>query len=414
MLSAEQNHRITRIGPGTPAGAVMRRYWQPAALSEEFAGDRPLKAIRLLGENLVLFRDERGRCGLVDRHCCHRGADLAFGRLEQGGLRCAFHGWLFDIEGRCLEQPAEPLGSTFHTKVRQRAYPCAERNGIVFAYLGPGDPPPLPALDCLAAPGSHSFAFKGYLEANWLQAVEVGIDPAHASYLHRFFEDEDPNANYGQQFRATTANVPLTKLLREYDRPRIEVEPADYGLRISTLRQLDAGRLHIRITNQVLPHAIVIPLSQDMIITQWHAPSDDTSCYWYAMFTSYRDKVDKKTMRAQRAAACTLPDYKPLRNKANDYGYDAAEQSARTFTGMGMDINAHDQWAVESPGPIQDRTAEHLGSTDKAIAAYRRLMFDLIEQAKAAARPCPSSPRAAKNRSRSTRSGRRKIGFSSG
>jgi nitrite reductase/ring-hydroxylating ferredoxin subunit len=380
MLTAEQNAKITRIGPGTPAGAVMRRYWQPVALSEELAGNRPLRALGLLGESLVLFRDAAGRLGLMARQCCHRGADLAFGRLEAGGLRCAFHGWLYDVEGRCLEQPAEPEGSAFHAKVRQRAYPCAERNGVIFAYLGPGAPPPLPALDCFAAPETHSFAFKGYLEANWLQAVEVGIDPAHASYLHRFFEDADPDAGYGQQFRAATASIPLTKVLRELDRPRIEVERTGYGLRILTLRKLDAERLHIRVTNQVLPHAIVIPMSEDMIITQWHVPVDDASCYWYALFTAYREPVDKRTMREQRLAGCTLPDYKPRRNKANEYGFDAEEQRTRTFTGMGHDINVHDQWAVESPGPIQDRTQEHLGSTDKAIAAYRRLLFDLMDK----------------------------------
>jgi phenylpropionate dioxygenase-like ring-hydroxylating dioxygenase large terminal subunit len=257
MLSAVQNQLVTQTGADTPAGALLRRYWQPAALSEELAGERPVRAVRLLGEDLVLFRDEQGRLGLIGRHCPHRGADLCYGRLEDGGLRCAFHGWLFDVAGMCLEMPAEPPGSNFPAKIRHTAYPCEERNGVVFAYLGPDDPPPLPDFDCFIAPDRFTFAFKGHLECNWLQALEVGIDPAHASFLHRFFEDEDPAEGYGQQFRDRTADpdIPVTKILREYDCPRIEVEEADYGLRIFALRALDEARMHVRVTNLAFPNA---------------------------------------------------------------------------------------------------------------------------------------------------------------
>src|SRR5690606_16947192 len=225
MLTAEQNERVTRTGPGTPAGALLRRYWQPAALVEELAGERPSVPVRLMGEDLVLCRGEDGGYALVGRRCPHRGADLAYGRLEDGGIRCPFHGWLFDGGGRCLEQPAEPEGSNFHTKIRHTAYPCVARNGIVFAWMGPGAPPALPAFDAFAAPDDYSFAFKGLIEANWLQALEVGIDPAHASFLHRFFEDDDPAERYGQQFRDRTAgaDIPVTRLLRENTRPEIGV-----------------------------------------------------------------------------------------------------------------------------------------------------------------------------------------------
>src|SRR5215813_9931784 len=154
MLSAEQNDLITRIGPGTAAGALMRRYWQPAALVDELAGNRPVKALRLFGEDLVLFRDGRGRYGLVARGCPHRGTDLAYGRLEAGGLRCAFHGWLFDVAGQCLETPAEPEGSRLAANIRQKAYPVVKRNGILFAYMGPGEPPAFPDFDCFVAPES--------------------------------------------------------------------------------------------------------------------------------------------------------------------------------------------------------------------------------------------------------------------
>ena len=389
MISAEQNERMTRIGRGRPAGALMRRYWQPAALTDELDGPRPVRPVRLLGEDFVLFRDETGRLGLIDRACAHRGADLAFGRLEDGGLRCVFHGWLFDVEGKCLETPAEPEGSRLCHHVRQRSYPVVERNGIIFAYVGEGEPPALPALDCFTAPGSHAFAFKGLIECNWLQALEVGIDPAHASYLHRFTEDEDPGQNYGRQFRGASdgSAIPMTRLLREHARPKITVERTDYGMRLIALRQIPGDRAHVRVTNLVFPHAFVIPLSAEMTITQWHVPVDDFSTYWYAIFTSFTAPVDKAEMRRQRLQLYTLPDYKPRLNRSNGYGYDPEEQRTRTFTGMGEDINVHDQWAVESQGRIQDRTREHLGQTDKAISLYRRMLLEAMAQAERGERP---------------------------
>jgi phenylpropionate dioxygenase-like ring-hydroxylating dioxygenase large terminal subunit len=318
MMNQEQNDLITRIGPNTPCGRLMRNYWQPAALTAELADSRPIKAVRLLGEEFVLFRDEAGRLGLMDRDCPHRGADLAFGRLENGGLRCAFHGWLFDAEGKCLETPAEPANSPLCQNIRQRAYPVVERSGILWAYLGEGEPPAFPETDCFVAPGAYTFAFKGLMECNWLQALEVGIDPAHASFLRRFFEDEDTSASYGKQFRAKSAgsDLPMTRILREYDRPILNVERTEYGLRLIALRQLNDEQMHVRVTNQLFPHAFVIPMSAEMTITQWHVPVDDENCYWYAIFTSYAQPADKQKMRDQR------PDYRSRRNRANDYGFD--------------------------------------------------------------------------------------------
>jgi len=381
MMSQEKNDLITRIGPGTGAGAVLRRYWQPAALAEELVGARPVVPVRLLGEDLVLFRDNQGELGLIGRHCPHRGADMAFGRCEDNGLRCPFHGWHFDRTGQCVEQPGEPEGSRMHEKIRADSYPVVEKNGIVFAYMGPGDPPPFPALDCFIAPDSHVFAFKGRWDCNWLQAMEVGIDPVHASFLHRFLQDEDPDEGYGKQFRdrAADTDIPMTRVLREYPRPDIKVEETDYGLRIIALRHMDDGRTHVRVTNQLFPEAIVIPISNEMTITQWHVPVDDENCYWYSMFTSFGEPVNKTLMREQRLKEHRLPDYVPLKNKHNNYGYDPDEQEKLTYTGMGLDINVHDQWAVESMGTIQDRTQEHLGRTDIAITRYRRMLVNAIK-----------------------------------
>jgi phenylpropionate dioxygenase-like ring-hydroxylating dioxygenase large terminal subunit len=379
MLSREENTLITQTGPGTPCGSLLRAYWQPAALVEELSELRPAIPVRLLGEDLVLFRNEDGSYALIGRYCAHRGADLAFGRIENGGIRCLYHGWLYAADGRCLEQPAEPEHSRFHEKIRHTSYPCRERNGIVFAYLGGGDPPPFPDYDCLVAPDEYTFAFKGLWECNWLQGVEGGIDPSHVSFLHRFL-DEDPRAAYGQQFAEKVAGTDqtLSKLVGDYFRPHIEVEHADHGLRVYAVRDLDAETKHVRITNLMFPNAFVVPFGNTKVFTQWHVPIDDENHYWYMILYDFEERTDKETLRAQRVDSCTLPDYRPVRNRSNNWGFDPGEQRSLTYTGMGLDINVHDQWAVESAGAIQDRTVEHLGVSDRAITANRRMLLKAI------------------------------------
>lgn len=395
-MRAEDNRKLTETGPGTPGGEWMRRYWQPVALSEELETERSVVPVRVLGEDLVLFRnqDGGGAIGLIDRRCAHRGADLSLGRLEDGGLRCYFHGWLFGPDGSCLDVPAEPEDSILKYKVWIRSYPVRECNGIIWAYLGSGEPPNLPALDCFIAPEQYTFAFKGYLDCNWLQALEVGIDPAHASYLHRFEQDEDTEDSYGKQFRGASlgTNMPMTKILREYGRPEILNARTEYGQRIVALRKLDKDGLdgsstHVRITHQVFPHGITIPLSSTMAITQWHVPIDDVSSYWYAMFTSLDEPVDKATMRAQRLEGITLPDYKPIRNRANNYQFSYEEQRTQTYTGLGKDINVHDQMAVEGQGYIYDRSRERLSRSDRAIVTYRRMALKAIDTVAAGGDP---------------------------
>lgn len=402
-MKAEQNDKLTRVGPGTPGGELLRRYWQPVALLDEFdprfdpaMATRPVKAVRLLGQDLVLFKDAQGRFGLLDRDCPHRGADLAYGRNEGDGLRCPFHGWKFDISGQCTETPAEPTGSTLCQRIRQRSYPLQTRAGVLFAWLGPesATPPPLPALDCFEAPESHSFAFKGLWHCNWLQAFEVGIDPAHASYLHRFFNDASLEDSYGKQFRGASLGEkdgehwPMTRVMREFGKPDISHEAMPWGIRLTALRRMTEDLMHVRITNAVFPQTFVIPLSPTMTITQMHVPVDDTHNYWYAFFTSFDTPVDKDTMRNQRLPAVTLPDYIPKAGRHNDWGFNPEEQQSRTYLGMGEDdINVHDQWACESMGAIQDRTREHLGTTDKVIMANRRLLLQAMDTVAAGGTP---------------------------
>jgi phthalate 4,5-dioxygenase len=395
-MNAEHNQLITRIGPGTPGGALMRQYWQPVALLDEFdarfdpqMATRPLKAVRLLGQELVLFRDEQGHYGLLDRDCPHRGADLKFARHEGDGIRCPFHGWKFDASGRCLETPAEPAGSTLCNRVRQRSYPLLQRAGVLFAYLGDegSTPPALPEFDCFQAPASHSFAFKGQWHCNWLQAFEVGIDPAHPSFLHRYLQDEALDDAYGRQFRSASAGDvagerwPMTRVMREFCQPEIRHEEVAPGLtRLTTLRAMPNGLTHVRVTHAAFPHTFVIPLSETITITQMHVPLDDTHTCWYSFFTSFAEALDKETMRQQRLAGMNLPEYLPKKGRDNDWGFNAEEQRSRTYLGMGEDdINVHDQWAVESMGAIADRTREHLGTSDKVIMANRRVLLKAIE-----------------------------------
>jgi phenylpropionate dioxygenase-like ring-hydroxylating dioxygenase large terminal subunit len=380
---------LTRIGAKPKIASQQGAASHDERAAEELSNERPVVPVRLMGEDLVLFRDNAGRYGLLDRHCPHRGTDLAYGRCEDDGLRCVFHGWLFDVTGQCLQTPAEPENSRMYTQIRHKSYPVQERNGIVFAYMGGGTPPALPDFDCFVAPDAYTFAFKGVWECNWLQALEVGIDPSHASFLHRYFEDEDLKDSYGRPFRdaSVDSDMPQSKVLREFDRPQINIMPADFGLKLITLRTISNAQTHVRVTNLIFPNVVNLPMSQDMVLTQYHVPIDDTSCYWYSMFTSFTQPVNKAELRRQRVKTIAPPEYRSKFNKSNNYGFSASEQQRETYTGMGHDINVHDQFAVETMGPIADRTREHLGQSDRAISSYRRMLLDAIEKVGNGERP---------------------------
>ena len=350
MISQQLNDTITQIGPETEAGAVLRCYWHPAALVEELEGKLPVP-VNLLGERLALVEDMAGNLELVTRMSSKNEPPVFY-----------------------------PSAADIKIDVKGPSYPVPLKKGIAFAYLGDGDAPDFPNFDCFRADDTHVFAFKGLWECNWLQALEIGIDPAHASFLHRFLKEDDQADNYGKQFldKVAQTSIPMTQVLRDYPRPEIDVEETDYGLKITALRHMDNGQTHVRITNQIFPEAICIPMSREMTITQWHVPIDDENCYWYTIFTSFKDPVNKNVMRAQRLKEHELPTYAPLKNRKNFYGYDHKEQANETYTGMGMDINVHDQWAVEGMGRIQNRTREHLGRSDKAIIRYRRTLRQAI------------------------------------
>jgi phenylpropionate dioxygenase-like ring-hydroxylating dioxygenase large terminal subunit len=373
MLSQADNSLITQTGPGTPGGDLLRRYWQPVALSEELPqGSAPI-ALKVMGEELTAFRDEQGRVGLLGLHCPHRAADLSYGRVEDGGLRCLYHGWLFDISGQCLEQPGEPVGSNFKEKVRQTSYPVQEKAGMLFAYMGPGEPPLLPNYSFLRGPDENSYVCKYLHNCNYLQGNEGNIDPAHLSYLHRLFNKPSSDPASTSKMIPSGTKVSSNSLFQQDVAPTIEAQSTDFGVRIYSVREVEDKQHYVRITNFVLPNAFAIPFQGG-----WHVPIDDTH-HWKYQIMRREAPLNMDEFIDARAKVVT-PDYKHIRNASNRYGQDRQEMQTRSFLGMGEAFQTHDNWATESEGPIQDRTIEHLAYGDQAIIAARRMILGAIRQ----------------------------------
>jgi phenylpropionate dioxygenase-like ring-hydroxylating dioxygenase large terminal subunit len=382
MLTAQENELLTRTGPGTPGGALLRRYWQPIALSEELPADGPPQPVTVMGEELVLFRDDRGRVGLLGINCAHRCADLSYGRIEDGGLRCLYHGWLYDIEGRCLEQPAEPADSTYKDEIRHIAYPCREVGNLIFAYMGPGDEPVFPDYEALRVPDAHRFVAKTIIDCNYLQALEGDIDPAHLSYLHSTVKPPDSRAVRG-------SNRSADFFYGSDRRPTLEIELADFGVRIFSIRDAGDGKKYVRVTNFIMPNKAAIVGNEGRINQghqiNWHVPIDDGSHLRFDI-TMNREKPIDTSRYIEGPKGEVTADKRLVRNRANRYLQDRDEMS-RTFTGMGGYFMVHDAFASETQGAVHDRTREHLGTTDKFIAAARRQILDGIAAVEAGKDP---------------------------
>ena len=376
MLSQEENDLITQTGPGTPGGDFLRRYWHPVALSEELPPDAPLP-VKIMSEDLVLFRDAHGRLGLLGLHCAHRRADLSYGRIENGGLRCLYHGWLYDRHGRCLEQPCEPPEKRFCEKVHQTAYPCEEHAGIVFAYLGPGEPPLFPAYEPFRAPPGHVLVTKIFHECNYFQANEGNLDPSHVSYLHR--QGNVPH-NLKRPVEGTDGKLPLA--LYEADMaPHIDAEETAYGIRIFSTRSVEGNRTFFRVTNFILPNKATIPgpMSGDGYNLYWHVPIDDTHHWRYDIVFRRSAPMEQKDIERNSEILDELSeDYRPKRNKANRYLQDRESMKTWSFSGMGRIFNVQDTAIVEGSGSIVDRTREFLGPSDRAIILARRQVLKAI------------------------------------
>jgi len=382
MISREENQLLTQTGRGTPAGELLRRYWQPVALAEELPpGGAPL-AVRILGEDLVLFRDDRGRVGLLGLHCAHRGTDLSYGRIEDGGLRCLYHGWLYDIHGRCLEQPGEPGGGERRDAIRHRAYPCREAGGAVFAYLGPGEPPLLPDYDFLAAGPDHLYVSKIFHECNYLQANEGNIDPVHLSFLHRFLQNRE------EGYRGVRgANESHYNLVARNAAPTMDVELTDFGVRIYTVRKLENDKAYLRVSYFILPNLSAFPgqTGGQGYSVNWHVPIDDAHHWKYTFVYSAGPPLHKELVGRERSEL--TPDYRLVRNEANRYLQDREAMKTKTYAGMGTGFQAHDAFATATQGAVQDRTNEHLVSSDKAIVAARKLLEKAIRDVQQGCEP---------------------------
>ena len=377
MLSAADNEALTRVGPGTPMGELMRRYWHPVLLSWELAepDSDPLR-VRVLGEDLVAFRDTSGRVGLLSEWCAHRLTSLFLGRNEEGGLRCVFHGWKYDVDGRCVDMPNEPAEFDFKHKVKVTHYPTVEMGGVIWAYLGPKElRPPDPQFEFTKQPETHRHASKVVQESNWLQGLEGGIDSVHSSFLHRSFNGTDYGLD-GLRARATAS--------------KLEVEPTGYGYRYTSTRALPGeDRNYIRAYHWVMPHVQIraAQLNADgswrkFVINghHWVPIDDENTMVWN--WTYSLDEPLNEEERVQRHSgndpgAVDQTTFRSFRNRRNDWNIDRELQRTENFTGI-FGINAQDRAVQEAMGPISNRTQEHLGQTDRAIIMARKLLLQAV------------------------------------
>ena len=397
MLTAEENTRLTRVGPGTPMGALLRRYWQPACLSSELPepDGAPLR-VRLLSEDLIAFRDTSGAVGLVDAYCPHRRAPMFFGRNEECGLRCVYHGWKFDRHGDCVDMPSEPVGTTLQAKVKITAYPSVERGGVVWAYMGPKElQPPAPDYEWTRAPATHRYVSKTFENCNWLQALEGGLDTAHSSFAHNNFGGDK--------------NEP-----RQRDRsPKIDVERTDYGYYYTSTRDLGADGEYIRVYQYIMP-AIQIRANNvgwfggrnEMPRADGHiwAPIDDHTTNVYNFMCAYDETVaftpewiEQRESAMGRGSKDLIPGtFRLKKNQSNDYMVDRQLQKTKNYTGI-VGVNTQDFALQEGMGPVTDRTKEFLGTSDKAVVAMRRLMMEAIDVAAKGGSPRGIDPETHRN-----------------
>ena len=371
-MKHEQNILLTRSGPGAPMGELFRRYWMPILLESELPEpDCPPVRVKVLSERLLAFRDSEGKLGLIDEFCPHRGVSLWFGRNEECGLRCPYHGWKFDVTGQCLDVPSEPAESGYAKKIKLASYPLVEGGGILWTYLGPPESQPeFPGFEWLSLPRGHLFVSKRLQECNYLQAMEGGIDSSHVSWLHSGELHTDPlhRATQGAQYQADK-------------KPKFEIVESEGGLMIGARRQAEPGAYYWRITQWIMPWYTMIPPYGDNALNG-HAwvPIDDENCWaWTFTYHPVRALTDDE-LKAMDGGHGIHVEYepgtfRPKLNKDNDYGMDrAAQKAGRTFSGV-HGVAQQDASVQESMGPIVDRTRENLCSTDNAIIMARlRLM----------------------------------------
>lgn len=400
MLSKQDNEVLCRVGPGTPIGNLMRQYWIPVFMSSELpAPDSPPVRVRILGENLIGFRVTSGEVGLIANSCPHRGASLFFGRNEEEGLRCVYHGWKFDVGGACVDMPSEPAESNFKTKVRATAYPCRERNGVVWAYMGSrseNDLPALPDIEPNMLPDQETAVQKVLRECNWMQGLEGDVDTSHLAYLHlgAIKPEETTPGTFDYYTVADRA-------------PRYNVLDTEFGTSYGAYRPAEEDTFYWRVAHFLFPFYTMIPtgvLGVQVLVRAWVPVDDDHMMFWSFAVPSSRSQGQGSppgvnasagsggaiASRAGRPAGGSAPgrgfEYQPqssgwlgkfrlTQNASNDYGLDREDQRSRSFTGI-PGIHQQDQAITESMGPIYDRSHEHLGTSDAMVIRTRRRLVN--------------------------------------
>jgi phthalate 4,5-dioxygenase oxygenase subunit len=393
MLTREDNELLTRVGPGTPMGKFMREYWIPACLSEELpAPDGPPLRVRLLGEDLIAFRDTDGKVGLVAQNCPHRGASLFFGRNEESGLRCVYHGWKFDATGACVDMPNEPPESNFKHKVKVAAYPCEDRNGIVWTYMGPrSTPPPLPDLEWNTRPDNIPWMWRNFRDCNWMQAIEGGIDSSHVNFLHRTFAATDTNTVPGINAGPRSGGNEIKMFGQNDSAPRLEIVDTPYGAIYTGARRVDDEMEYHRIHPFMFPNHNMIGGGVNEAESNYTGmvwvPMDDYTTlvleYQWRSTGPYSDAEKEQLMKVRNAwgfaPATSEPGsaWKFKANASNDYLIDYELQKTRLFCGI-QGNPLQDGAVQEGMGPIYDRTKEHLGTADAMIIRVRRLLLNAL------------------------------------
>jgi len=377
MLSREDNALLTRVERGTPMGDTMRRYWMPALLSRELPEpDCPPVRVRLLGEDLIAFRDTQNRVGLLDEYCPHRRASLYFGRNEECGLRCVYHGWKFDLDGRCVDMMNEPSELQFKDKVATVAYPTLEVGGVIWAYMGPPERKAAPPdFAWTRVPATHITVSKVIQETNWLQGLEGGIDTSHAPILHRLL--------------TTNTSRPGFKPDNPFVRgkaPTLALDVTDYGYRYAGIRPLNETSIHVRTYHFIMPFHQIRPSRSEsgvpLVAGHMWVPIDDehTMVYNWEYSTTDAPLTDEDRLERRLGNGPLDVDqttFRAKRNRGNNYLLDRQVQKTESFTGIDG-INAQDRAIQESMGPVVDRSREHLGPADRAVIQARRLLLEAV------------------------------------
>ena len=377
MLTPADNDLLCRVQGAAPMGGIMRRHWLPVCMAEEVAepDGKPVRA-RLLGEDLVVFRDTDGRLGVLSEYCLHRRASLVYGRNEDCGLRCLYHGWKFDVEGNVVDMPSEAPGAAQRLGKKTTAYPVRESGGFVWIWMGPKEAmrefePPAWAPH----PGIRYAIVKIWTECNWAQVLEGSIDSAHSSVLH------STNMPATQDVYGSTATESAWLRPSNDKAPRLQFEPTDYGFRYAAIRKPirnPENDQYVRTTLYIAPFTVLIPPNNQYNLAQMLVPIDDvnTMFYWVAWHPDPEKGISQEAWRRFCAAEVGVDldaNYRKKRNLRNDYLQDRAAMKRGDWTGI-VGIPAQDMAMWESMGPITDRSQDHYGSSDLAVAQFRRMM----------------------------------------